>query len=129
MHKLASMGLLAAQLLFPQSGIVLLLAAQVPSESGSLATLQDQVSSIKPGSRIEVRLVGNEKVRGKLNAVSAHGITIQLASGGERVFTFGEITSVKRVNPGRVMYAIIAVVVVVGLVILGAACGESGCST
>ncbi len=74
---------------------------------------------IAPGKKVEVRLVGGDKVRGRLTAVGDDGVTVD-----NRRFTFDEIIGVRKLGMPTVYKVLIGVGAVLGtLVIL---CGTHG---
>ena len=94
------------------------------------ATIQERIVEIPQGSIIEVRLLTKEKLRGRLENVSADGFSVVVAKGDQtetRQVTFAEVKSLKRVNKGSTAKAVFAgigifyvAVVVIGLIVLAA---------
>ena len=74
------------------------LSASIPAQVAQKPTLQEKVLDIPPGSRLQVRLKNNEKLRGWLGEVSNEGFVLQYARGNQiekRIIGFDEVKSIK----------------------------------
>ena len=79
-------------------------SASIPAQVAQKPTLQEKVLDIPPGSRLQVRLKNNEKLRGWLGEVSNEGFVLQYARGNqieERIIGFDEVKSIKVKAGGR----------------------------
>ena len=73
-------------------------SASIPAQVAQKPTLQEKVLDIPPGSRLQVRLKNNEKLRGWLGEVSNEGFVLQYARGNQiekRIIGFDEVKSIK----------------------------------
>jgi len=64
-------------------------------------TLKEQVIQIPAGSQVEVRLLNQERFRGRLGDVSDEGFTVQIAKGNQietRKLAFGDVKSMKQIG-------------------------------
>jgi hypothetical protein len=77
-----------------------------PQTAVSPEEIRSQCLAIPGGSLVEVKLKGQEKVRGKLGMVSNEGFAL-IETGGRRNATrriaFGQAKSVKQVRPSRAL--------------------------
>ncbi len=93
-------------------------------------SVKDLVAAMPEGSKLEVRLLNGDKVRGRLQAVSETGFNLDVARGKERTvqtIAFSDVQSVRRQTVGR---TVARKLLVVGIV-LGAITGGIliGCAT
>ena len=94
--------------------------AATAAPASKTLTLQEQTAQIPAGSKVEVRLTDNEKLRGQLGAVSDQGIILNYAKAGqteERKLAFIEMKSIKVSRGFRAIDGVILAVVGVGVVI------------
>lgn len=68
-------------------------------QAGDVSRLREQVAHLPPGGLIEVRLVSDEKVRGRLGAVESDAFALKLQDGSpsERRIAFADVKSVKAI--------------------------------
>ncbi len=85
-------------------------------DSRSLAT---QLTNIRPGARIEVRLKSNQKLRGARGAISTDSFTLVEARAGDRRIAFADVLSVKKISHTKRNVLIVVAVGVVAVVVAG----------
>jgi hypothetical protein len=76
-------------------------APQVPSPDRSV---EQQLRKIEPGSKVEVRLTGNNRVKGKLGLLYNDAFELQVTDGGSqgpRRIAFADVQSVRKAGMGR----------------------------
>jgi hypothetical protein len=111
------------------SGKAQVAAADSSSEASAAQrpTLKEQVTRIPAGSQVEVRLLNQERIRGRLGEVSAEAFTVQVAKGSQietRRLAFSDVKSVKQLGGGKGKYILIGVgialvvIVVLAVVVL-----------
>jgi hypothetical protein len=115
--------------------VVLCALLSGPLATGQTATspdkpsVQQQIVEIPAGSVVEVRLKSAEKLRGRLDELSADGFAMKLAKGNQAVtrqVAFDEVKSVKRVEGGKTksFFAGVGIfwvaVTVIGLIVVAA---------
>ena len=88
-------------------------------------TLKELVNRIQAGSQVEVRLLNQERIRGRLGEVSAETFSVQVAKGNQidtRHLAFSDVKSVKQLGGGKGKYILIgagiALVVIVVLAVV-----------
>jgi hypothetical protein len=90
------------------------MAVQFVPELFAADTVASQITAMKPGTHMEVRLKSKEKLRGTRGDVSASGFTLLNKSAADRQITFAEVTSVTKKSTGK-RKALIATAIVVGV--------------
>ncbi|MGA3167481.1 MAG: hypothetical protein ABSF14_15365 [Terriglobia bacterium] len=81
----------------------------VPAER---PTLKEKVTRIPAGSQVEVRLLNQERIRGRLGEISAEAFTVQVAKGNQidtRRLAFSDVKSVKQLGGEKGKYILIGV--------------------
>ena len=90
-------------------------------QAGDPSRWREQVAHLPPGGLIEVRLVSDEKVRGRLGVVESDAFALKLqdSSAPDRRIAFTDVKSVKAIpsTRGRVVGWIVAGVVIGAVVI------------
>ena len=69
--------------------------------AGQSAKIKERLLDVSPGTMIEVRLLNNQKVRGKLGQMNDEGFTLTAVEQGKIVtqtIAFNEVKSFKRVT-------------------------------
>jgi hypothetical protein len=123
----ALLSVLLATVLWVHSGLSG--KAQIATvDSGSVGvparrpTLKEAVTRIPAGSQVEVRLLNQERIRGRLGEVFAEAFTVQIAKEKRidtRHLAFSDVQSVKQLGGGKGKYILIgAGVTLVVIVVL-----------
>jgi hypothetical protein len=95
-------------------------------QAGDATRLREQVTHLRAGAWIEVRLVNREKVHGRLGAIEPDGFALKLRdpSAPERRIAFADVKSIKAIQGPRsrvaawVVAGVLVGVLVVALAIL-----------
>ena len=91
---------------------IVIISYSVPAAS-SAQSVENQIRSMKLGTRIEIQLKSQEKLTGSRGEVSATGFTLISKGNADRHIAFSNVTSVrKKSNVKR--NVIIAAIVIVG---------------
>jgi hypothetical protein len=98
--------------------LVLLVTRSSPAAPDS-PSLAAQLTSIRPGARIEVRLNNNQKLRGARGAVSTDSFTLVEARAGDRQIAFADVLSVKKISHTKRNVLIIVAIGVVAVAVAG----------
>jgi hypothetical protein len=98
-------------------------ASQRQAPVSQESVIQKKLSQIPLGSKVEVRLTSNEKLKGRLEAVSAEGIVLKPAKAdqtGDRKIALTEMKSIKtaRSTGGRIGLYVLTGIGVFAVVVL-----------
>jgi hypothetical protein len=118
---------------------VLLAAPNVPAaNSPSQAKIKEQVLLIKSGSPIEVRLLAQGKLKGRLGLVSDNGFVLDLVKGGKirtQSISFADVKSIKKdtsmtpMSPGSKALWMILILGIAAGAIAGIGCAAGDCGS
>ena len=94
------------------SGKAQVAAADSSSEAvpAQRPTLKELVNRIQAGSQVEVRLLNQQRIRGRLGEVSTETFSVQVAKGNQidtRHLAFSDVKSVKQLGGGKGKYILI----------------------
>lgn len=93
-------------------------------QAGDIRRMRSQVAGLRPGTPIEVRFIGKEKVRAQLGDSDADGFTLQAqgSAASERRARFAEVNSLNVVRSKRGRTAAwVAMGVMTGVVVVALA--------
>ena len=77
--------------------LVSTMLARLASGAPDTDSVKAQIASMSSGTKIELRLKNNEKMRGTRGPVSGSGFTLVDGHNGERQIAFDDVVSVKQV--------------------------------